>query len=407
MERGSKIAQLTWLILLTVLGLVGCSGAANNPVVNEIEDRYEADESPSSGTRTLWGAYHLNIDIENQQASVQPFSRGCYARFNITGFVTPPACDDCLTVEVIDWRGEERIAVITLTLKNKTSFTGYDVRAILRDYDSEDFYKPGGYTMMWGTPPPAPYYPFAIEIPDRSFHPSTEFKRYLEVYYPPGATQEAVIVVDASWPGQCKEPYEVLCATSSWLINDGDDNTKIAAYVYDHQEDIESVTVDLTPIDGPAVVELFDDGHHGDGEEGDGIFAVQGITTTFPPGDYDCYVSCKSNGSDILTYGRALITVSDVDPYKGDPVYGRLFDDTQVKRIDIVIKPDDWLAMLHDLDVQMMQPWHLRDYKYFECTVTFEDVQWEHVGIRFKGNSSIDSSYFQDSMKHPLRLDFD
>ncbi|WP_437576796.1 CotH kinase family protein [Sorangium sp. So ce887] len=44
---------------------------------------------------------------------------------------------------------------------------------------------------------------------------------------------------------------------------------------------------------------------------------------------------------------------------------------------------------------------------YVECDVATEDRQWHHVGIRFKGNSSLARSWSQGIWKLPLRLAFD
>jgi len=44
---------------------------------------------------------------------------------------------------------------------------------------------------------------------------------------------------------------------------------------------------------------------------------------------------------------------------------------------------------------------------YVECTVLFEGEAWEHVGVRFKGNSTLRSTVNSGSWKYPLHLDFD
>ncbi|WP_437650961.1 CotH kinase family protein [Sorangium sp. So ce362] len=44
---------------------------------------------------------------------------------------------------------------------------------------------------------------------------------------------------------------------------------------------------------------------------------------------------------------------------------------------------------------------------YVECDVATEDRQWQHVGIRFKGNSSLLLPWNQGNWKLPLRLNFD
>jgi hypothetical protein len=60
-------------------------------------------------------------------------------------------------------------------------------------------------------------------------------------------------------------------------------------------------------------------------------------------------------------------------------------------------------------------PWDDDDFNPFPdenpvwvpCTVNFESRQWLHVGIRFKGQSSLMSSWFSGIYKLPFRLDFD
>lgn len=42
-----------------------------------------------------------------------------------------------------------------------------------------------------------------------------------------------------------------------------------------------------------------------------------------------------------------------------------------------------------------------------EAEIVFEGSSWEHVGIRFKGNSSLRSSWGAGSLKLPFKLDFD
>jgi len=44
---------------------------------------------------------------------------------------------------------------------------------------------------------------------------------------------------------------------------------------------------------------------------------------------------------------------------------------------------------------------------YVPATVTFEGKTWTHVGLRFKGNSSLMTSWGSGIMKLPIRLDFD
>ncbi len=44
---------------------------------------------------------------------------------------------------------------------------------------------------------------------------------------------------------------------------------------------------------------------------------------------------------------------------------------------------------------------------WVEATIEFEGNTWEHVGIRYKGNSSLTSGWRSGTLKLPLKLDFD
>lgn len=44
---------------------------------------------------------------------------------------------------------------------------------------------------------------------------------------------------------------------------------------------------------------------------------------------------------------------------------------------------------------------------WVEATVEFNGITWNHVGVRYKGNSSLTSAWNSGSLKMPLKLDFD
>ena len=103
-----------------------------------------------------------------------------------------------------------------------------------------------------------------------------------------------------------------------------------------------------------------------------------------------------------------------------DPDYQVVFDHGDVIRFDIVIDPDDWSDMQDDLDASlgssggrpgggMPGPGGGADYTpiFVPCSIFFNDTEWYHVGIRFKGNSSLRSSYKLGIEKLSFKLDFD
>jgi spore coat protein CotH len=151
-----------------------------------------------------------------------------------------------------------------------------------------------------------------------------------------------------------------------------------------------------------------------------------------------------------------------------DPHYDVVFPQDEVNRIDIVIEPENWQAMMDDMTSLygaastraggMMDGGRVRpggdalpeqgqvappngqpgegmlrpggdapegqqmpavgrpgggmmgssvNPIYVPVTVEFEGDTWTNVGLRFKGNSSLRSTWGSGNMKLPLRLDFD
>ena len=103
---------------------------------------------------------------------------------------------------------------------------------------------------------------------------------------------------------------------------------------------------------------------------------------------------------------------------KGDGNYELVFNDATVDRLDIVISPDNYQILLDDMtnilgdfgvedDDDQIDYKDLADPTYVECTVEYGDDTWEHVGIRYKGNSSAGGAWEMGSYKIPFRLSFD
>jgi spore coat protein CotH len=100
-----------------------------------------------------------------------------------------------------------------------------------------------------------------------------------------------------------------------------------------------------------------------------------------------------------------------------DPNLTEVFDDTQVKRLDFVVTEARWQAMLDDmtntygtfgsggsgpglLDVS-------EDPIFVPADIYYNGIQWYRAGIRFKGNSSLQSSWQNGILKLSFKLDFD
>jgi len=101
-----------------------------------------------------------------------------------------------------------------------------------------------------------------------------------------------------------------------------------------------------------------------------------------------------------------------------------VFNQEKVQRLDITISSDNWSAMQADLEsifgeISTQRP-GLPPLKsetasslinsdpiWVDCSVKQDGIEWYHVGIRYKGNSSLQSAYQAGNNKLSLKLDFD
>ncbi len=101
-----------------------------------------------------------------------------------------------------------------------------------------------------------------------------------------------------------------------------------------------------------------------------------------------------------------------------DPNFDEIFEDNAVKRLDIVITEDRWESMLEDMtglygtfgagggpgggltDTD-------EDPIFVPAEVFYNGKEWYRVGVRFKGNSSLQSSWQSGILKLAFKLDFD
>lgn len=113
-----------------------------------------------------------------------------------------------------------------------------------------------------------------------------------------------------------------------------------------------------------------------------------------------------------------------------DPNYNEVFVDNAVKRLDIVITPTLWQSMLDDMTATygifgasaggpggggpggggpggggLVET--DEDPIFVPAEVFYNGIQWYRVGVRFKGNSSLQSSWQSGILKLSLKLDFD
>ena len=104
-----------------------------------------------------------------------------------------------------------------------------------------------------------------------------------------------------------------------------------------------------------------------------------------------------------------------------DPNFAEVFDASQVKRLDLVIGETQWGVMVDDMTALYGAPGtsvggpggpgagllENADPIYVPASVLYEGQEWTSVGIRFKGNSSLQSTWSSGNLKLSFKMNFD
>jgi len=97
-----------------------------------------------------------------------------------------------------------------------------------------------------------------------------------------------------------------------------------------------------------------------------------------------------------------------------DPNFTEVFDNTAVKRLDFVISENNWEAMLANMTElygtfgrSNGNSFSDEDPIFVPASVFYNGKEWYKVGLRFKGNSSLASSWGSGILKLAFKMDFD
>ena len=166
----------------------------------------------------------------------------------------PDWCTGCSFLNVQPTNDGKYSIQMTLTLTNLSGFDGYDVRAILIENSTNpeksfQMLFPDDYTDVWagihgdddgGT---NPFGAYRKSIPERAFYPDIEEPQSKIIMVTNAGTEEvrALLIIDASWPDNCAEPYSI-----EFVMNPDDQYISLPQGIYeanfwirafDHQND--------------------------------------------------------------------------------------------------------------------------------------------------------------------------
>jgi hypothetical protein len=305
--RGIKMKIHINFIILTIIAtalLIGCSGQGGNPVTTDTETQNpvaQADE-PS---RVLWGMWDFVFDTENLTAYPVPI-RSAEAHANVTNLILPPACYDCLKLKVNSYNPGTKVIDVDVTLNNKYNISGYDVRGIVFTDDfSNMLLNPDDWTGLWdktGGDTINPFKAFAKGEPNRIFKGLFSHTETYNIHLPNAA--KLTYAVDASFPGNCAEPYEIGNFTQEPVYAALNSSGIVSVDIHDWQGDVSEVGIGIPDISAtPGQMSHI----------GGNLWVYQAVNSlNAPVGSYTATITAKSTGSgSTALYDRVTLVVSE------------------------------------------------------------------------------------------------
>ncbi len=288
--------------------MTGCSVSDDALMTPVIEPGNSDSNSSGQIERTVLGQWEMVYDEASGQFSATPI-RGGENHYNVTAWLFPPACNDCLKIDVISFKPALKYIELNVTLRNPTGFDAYDVRGIVMvETPGVGMQYPDAFTDLWdygGFVTINPFLAYAVDQPKRKFAAKSSHSRIYRFSYNSLADfQGVVFTVDASWPVNCREPYELTqCHTTGPFVGLGKQD--IECRVGSWNNDVNSVEVLLDDVLGyqyPVEMEPIGGGWwsakdvywHGGGAE---------------PGTYGAVVLAKTQGSAIYLINYVTVTI--------------------------------------------------------------------------------------------------
>jgi len=296
------------LVALIILFGVGCSNNSIAPTSPAQLTAGSTIEGAADTSHVLWGIWSISYDADSGGIGTLPY-RGITAHFDVTSLILPPACNDCITIKVNSYKPGMHLLDVDVTLRNPASIPGRDVRGILfTDSAGHELLNADGWTALYDIPGGDtinPFKAFAKAETKRVFQGLAEHTENFQIHIPlPPQFNAIKFAVDASWPGNCKEPYSIENFTQGKLFNTGVGNADITVDVLDWQDDVSKVTLVAPQINGASFTQFS----HVSGSTWH-LFIKN--SEMAPAGDYDLRVIAASpNPGDVTMYNFIKLTIS-------------------------------------------------------------------------------------------------
>ena len=329
------------VIFILTITLLGCSTDPNQPSLIAISSESNSSGVPEKNIQTdrqLLGYYSMVINPANLTASIIP-DRELSTHFNLSGILP-------VKVTVSGYNPADGTVDVNVTIKNTYTINGYDLRLIIFQNVGHNLLNADNWTDLYDLPGGLPINPFkayAATQPNRKFGALEEYTERLLIKIPSG-NFNVKFAIDASWPDNCKEPYEITNYFQGYLNDYIGAQTSMHVDALDWQNDISLVSLYCPQVTGQESVNFSYLG--GDTYKLDLVNA-----TGVPEGIYFGTISALSNGG-------TLYQTVNVEVIKKKTI-GVVFKDQNACDGYTLIEPftstETWLI---DMEGRIVNQWH-------------------------------------------------
>ena len=311
-----KKSLLLYLLLAFILMLsIGCSRNNENPVISNSPYLPSVNPDTNRSNRDLLGIWTLKFNPQSQNTESVPY-RDIDFHLNVTPYLPAPA------IHVVSFDQLSGILSVDITITNPTSINAYDLRLIVfTDNSGSRLMNPDNWTTQFDIPGGAainPFRAYAKRVDKRLFAGHKSYTERLQLYFPAGLTS-LNYAIDASFPSNCDEPYQISNFTQTPIYEGVGWFSDITVDVFDWQDNVYYVKLFCPAITGEASTSL---------RQSSAYTWEKRITnnTGAKAGKYNAYIQAISmNPNPVDLYDLITITVSPVtanSKYSSSIIFG-------------------------------------------------------------------------------------
>jgi hypothetical protein len=249
---GNRIIILAATIMLL---FAGCSGLNQTtvslaPAIDDIS-AFQPSVNASQENQALLGTWILQADLDSRDFNILENRESAY-HLNVSHLIPAPLIQ-IVSIDILTG-----IVNIDVTLSNPSPYDAYDIRLIVYTNDGNiRLMNPDNWTALYDIPGGwaiNPFKAFCTTEQKRKFPAHSQRTARIQLDFPENQGTVA-FAVDASFPGNCEEPYRISDFTHTPLHFLPGSDARASVKVYDWQNDLYSVQLYCPSVTGtPSVL---------------------------------------------------------------------------------------------------------------------------------------------------------